>query len=185
MSIRNIRDIVIWGTLRKTPKYVAKQWKYKTGHVRLSHENVVEKYSSKDTISWIQLIIDDQWDDADRNDTEQIQTSLIRSRMDALRRQISHPQGESRLVKIEGQDRPTPSTEESVKRSLAKKIHGHKSSKKDLQGLCWGPFLGSKIVNEDEYTFKLKEHGKLKVKVRKSDMAKVRTKARKITPLAS
>ena len=83
-------------------------------------------------INWTDLIADDKCDNPDRSDAEveQNQTNAIKN---APYRQISDPQGESRLVIFERQGRPSPRTEESVQLFLAKKIAAQKRSKEHLQ----------------------------------------------------
>ena len=91
----------------------------------LSYKNVTERYIDQDTVNWTDLIPDNKWDNPDRNDLEdeQIKTNPIKNTHD---RQISDRLGQSRLVKIEGQRRPTPRTEEPVQLSLAEKTSAHK-----------------------------------------------------------
>ena len=73
--------------------------------------NVIDIYLDQDTVKRTQLVPDEKWDEPDWSDNkiEKNETNAIK---DAHVRQISDPRSESRLVKIEGQCRPIPGTEE-------------------------------------------------------------------------
>ena len=98
------------------------------------------------------------------------------------KRERASNDGESRFLKTKA-IRPIPLKERAVELNLARKVHGKRRSKKNLEGLYKVLAPGSHILMVSPTTSNIKEPGKPIVTVRNSDIAKFGTKLERQTPL--
>ena len=90
--------------------------------------------------------------------------------------------GESRFLKTKAII-SIPLKERAVELNLARKVHGKRRSKKNLEGLYEVLAPGSHILKVSPTTSTIKEPGKPIVTVRNSDIAKFGTQLERQTPL--
>ena len=107
---------------------------------------------------------------------------MSRATHEAKEREKASTDGESRFFRSKA-IRPLPLKERAVQLNLARKIHGKRRSKKNLEGLYEVLSPGSHILKVSPTTSTIKEPGKPVVTVRNSDIAKFETQLERRTPL--
>ena len=107
---------------------------------------------------------------------------MNRATKDANERERQSTDGWSRFFKS-GACRPIPLTERAVQVKLARKVHGRRRSKKNLEGLYEVLAPGSNIPNVSPITFNINEPGKAILTLRNSETAKFGTLQERQTPL--
>ena len=128
-----------------------------------------------------EILPDDKWVNVYRSDIE-VEVGMSRATREAINRERASTDGESRFLKRKA-FRPIPLKERAVELNLARKIHGKKWSKKNLDGLYEVLPPGSQILKVSPTTSTIKEPGKRIVTVRNSDIAKFGTQLERQTPL--
>ena len=91
--------------------------------------------------------------------------------------------GESRLMRSEGNTRPIPRSERSKQLKIARKIHAAQRQKKDLDRLYEVLVPGSTVLKISPTTRVKKETNRPEVRVRNSDIAKFGTRNERDTEL--
>ena len=114
-----------------------------------------------------------------------IELELNRDKLskDAVRRSNADSDRESRVIPHPDVGMAVPRTETSLKVKLAQKKPRSKRSKRSLDGLNEVLAPGSSVIKTDAFTSVIKEPGKREVTIRNSDLAKVETKAERLTDL--
>ena len=107
---------------------------------------------------------------------------MSRATQEAKSRERASNDCESRFLRTKA-TRPTPLKERAVELNLARKIHGKRQSKKNLEGLYEVLAPGSHILKVSPTTSTIKEPGKPVVTVRNSDLAKFGMQLERQTPL--
>ena len=107
---------------------------------------------------------------------------MSRATQEAKSREGASNNGESRFLRTKA-TRPFPPKERTVELNLARKIHGKRRSKKNLEGLYEVLAPGSHILKVSPTTSTIKEPGKPVVTVTNSDIAKFGTQLEQQTPL--
>ena len=128
-----------------------------------------------------EILPDDKWMNGYRSDIE-VEIGMTRSSNEAKERERASTDGESRVLKTKA-IRPIPLKERAVELNLARKVHGKRRSKKNLEGLYDVLAPVSYILKVNPTTSTIKEPGKPIVTVRNSDIAKFGTKLERQTPL--
>ena len=128
-----------------------------------------------------EILPDEKWVNGYRSDIE-VEIGMTRANTKAKSRERASTDGEPRFLKTKA-IRPIPLKERAVELNLARKVHGKRRSKKDLEGLYEVLAPGSQILKVSPTTFTIKEPGKPVVTVRNSDNAKFGTELERQTPL--
>ena len=147
----------------------------------LTYENIVNHYLDEDTVMPEEILPDDKWVNGYRSDID-VEVGMSRATHEAKERERASTDGESRFLRTKA-IRPIPLEERAVELNLARKIHGKKRSKKNLEGLYEILAPGSHILKVSPTTSTIKEPGKPIVTVRNSDIAKFGTQLERQTPL--
>ena len=117
-----------------------------------------------------EILPDEKWINGYRSDLE-MEAGLTRASQKAHTRERKSTDGESRFLRTRVW-RPLPLNERAVELKLARKIHGNRRSKKNLEGLYEVLFPGLNIFEVIPSKSTIKELGKPIVTVRNSDIAK-------------
>ena len=136
-----------------------KKSKYNTFHVK--HD--------EDTVMPEAILPDDKWLNGYCSDIV-VELGMTRATRKANEREQASTDGESRFLQT-GPSRLIPITEKAVKIKLHRKIHGKRSSKKNLKGLSEVLAPGTHISKVSPTTSGMKEPGKPIVTERNSDIA--------------
>ena len=128
-----------------------------------------------------EILPEEKWVNGYRSDIE-VEVGMTRASTEARNRERASTDGESRFLKTKA-IRPIPLKERAVELSLARKVHGKRRSKKNLEGLYEVLAPGSHILKVSPTTSSIKEPGKPIVTVRNSDIAKFGTQLERQTPL--
>ena len=128
-----------------------------------------------------EILPDDKWVNGYRSDIE-VEVGMSRATHKAKERERASTDGESRFLRTKA-IRPLPLKERAVELNLARKIHGKRRSKKNLEGLYEVLAPGSHILKVSPTTSTTKEPGKPVVPLRNSDFAKFGTQLERPTPL--
>ena len=128
-----------------------------------------------------EILPDDKWMNGYRSDIE-VEVGMSRATHKAKERERASTDGESRFLRTKA-IRPLPLKERAVELNLARKIHGKRRSKKNLEGLYEVLAPDSHILKVSPTTSTIKEPGKPVVTVRNSDFAKFGTQLLRQTPL--
>ena len=128
-----------------------------------------------------EILPDDKWANGYRIDIE-VKAGMSRATHEARGRERASRDGESRFLRIKA-IRPLPLKERAVELNLARKIHGKRRYKKNLEGLYELLAPGSHILKVSPTTSTIKEPDKPVVTVRNSDIAKFGTQLGRQTPL--
>ena len=144
----------------------------------LTYEKTINYYLDEETVMPEEILPDDKWVNGYRSDIE-IEVDMSRATREAKNRESASTDGESRFLKTKA-FRPIPLKERAVELNLARKIHGKKRSKKNLEGLYE---VLAPILKVSPTTSTIKEPGKPIVTVRNSDIAKLGTQLERQTPL--
>ena len=147
----------------------------------LTYENIINYYLDEETVMPEEILPDDKWVNGYRSDIE-VKVGMSRATREAKIRKRASTDGESRFLKTKA-FRPIPLKERVVELNLARKIHGKKRSKKNLEGLYEVLAPGSHILKVSPATSSIKEPGKPIVTVRNSDIAKFGKQLERQTPL--
>ena len=139
----------------------------------LSTENIVNHYLDEDTVKPEAILPDDKWVNGYRSDIE-VEIGMTRAAREAGQREQANTDGESSFIRTKT-CRPKPMTERAVQLKLARKVHGKRRSKKNLEGLYEVLEPGSNILKFSPTTSTIKEPSKPTVTVRNSDIAKFGT----------
>ena len=107
---------------------------------------------------------------------------LTRAAREAKEREKANTDGESRFIRS-GACRPIPITERAVELKLARKSHGKRKSKKNLDVLYEALARGFNNLKVSPITSNIKEPGKAIVTVWNSDKAKFGNVQKRQTPL--
>ena len=113
---------------------------------------------------------DEKWVNGYRSNIE-VEVGVSRATQEAEIRESASADGESRFLRTKA-NRPIPLRERSVKLNFARKIHGKRRSKKNLEGLYEILAPGLHILKVSPTTSTIKEPGKPVVTSRNSDIAK-------------
>ena len=129
----------------------------------------------------VEILPDDKWLYGYRSDIE-VEKGMSQATQEAKSRKRASNDGESRFLRTKA-TQPIPLKERAVELNLARKIHGKRRSKKNLEGLYEVLAPGSHILKVSPTTSTIKELGKSVVTVRNSDIAKFGTQLERQTPL--
>ena len=149
----------------------------------LTYENIINYYLDEETVMPEEILPDVKWVNGYRSDIE-IDIGMSRATREVKDRERASKDGESRFLKTKTNAfRPISLKERAVELNLARKIHGKRRSKKNLEGLyeVLGP--RSHILKVSPTTSTIKEPGKPIVTVRNSDIAKFGKQLDRQTPL--
>ena len=135
----------------------------------------------KTTVTPEEILPDDKWLKRYRCDIE-VELGITRTAWEANDREQARRDCESRFIRS-GACRPIPIRERAVQLKPARKIHGKRRSKKNLERLYEASAPGSNILKVSPTNSTIKEPGKAIVMVRKSDIAKFRTVQERQIPL--
>ena len=149
--------------------------------LNLTYKNIINHYLDEDTVMPEEILPDDKWVNGYRSDIE-VEIGMTRASTEARNRERASTDGESRFLKTKV-IRPIPLKERAVELNLARKVHGKRRSKKNLEGLYEVLAPGSHILKVSPTTSTIKEPGKPIVTVRNSDIAKFGTQLEHQTPL--
>ena len=149
--------------------------------LNLSYKSIINHYLDEDTVMPEEILPDDKWTNGYRSDID-VELGMTRATAEAQSREQASTDGEPRFLKTTA-IRPIPLKERAAELNLARKIHGKRRSKKNLEGLYEVLALGSQILKVSPTTSTIKEPGKQVVTVRNSDIAKFGTKLERQTPL--
>ena len=149
----------------------------------LTCKNIINHYLDEDTVMPEEFLPDDKWVNGYRSDIE-VEISMTRASNEAKERERASTDEESRFLKTKA-IRPIPLKERAVELNLARKVHGKRRSKKNLEGLYEVLTPGSHILKVSPTTSTIKEPGKPIITVGNSDIAKFGTKLERQTPLKS
>ena len=128
-----------------------------------------------------EILSDDKWLNGYRSDIE-VEKGISRATQEAKSTERASNDCEFRFLRTRA-NRPIPLKERTVKLNLARKIHGKKRLKKNLEGLYEVLATESHILKVSPTTSTIKEPGKPVVTVRISDIAKFGTQRERQTPL--
>ena len=128
-----------------------------------------------------EILPDDKWVNGYCSDIE-VEIGMSRASTEARNRERASTDGESRFLKTKA-IRPIPLKERAVELNLARKVHGKRRSKKNLEGLYEVLAPGSHILKVSPTTSTIMESSKPVVTVRNSDIAKFGTQMERQTPL--
>ena len=98
----------------------------------LTYENIVNHYLDEDTVMPEEILPDDKWVNGYRSDIE-VEVGMSRATHEAKERERASTDGESRFLRTKA-IRPILLKERAVELNLARKIHGKRRSKKNLEG---------------------------------------------------
>ena len=149
--------------------------------LNLTYKNIINHYLDEDTVMPEEILPDDKWVNGYRSDIE-VEIGMTRANTEAKSRERASTDGEPRFLKTKA-IRPIPLKERAVELNLARKVHGKRRSKKNLEGLYEVLAPGSHILKVSPTTSTIKEPGKPVVTVRNSDIAKFGTQLERQTPL--
>ena len=149
--------------------------------LNLSYKSIINHYLDEDTVMPEEILPDDKWTNGYRSDIE-VELGMTRATAEARSREQASIDGEPRFLKTTA-IRPIPLKERAAELNLARKVHGKRRSKKNLEGLYEVLAPGSQILKVSPTTSTIKEPGKQVVTVRNSDIAKFGTKLERQTPL--
>ena len=138
-----------------------------------TYENIVNYYLDEDTVMPEETLPDDKWLNGYRSDIA-VDIGMSRATQEAKTRERASTDGESRFLRTKA-IRPIPLKERAMELNLARKIHGKRRSKKNLEGLYEVFASGSHILKVSPTTSTIKEPGKPVVTVKNSDTAKFGT----------
>ena len=147
----------------------------------LTCENTVNYYLDEEMVTPEEILPDDKWVNGYRSDIE-VDVGTSRATQEAQARERASKDGESRFLRTKA-IRPIPLKEQAVELNLARKIHGKRRSKINLEGLYEVLAPGSHILKVSPTTSTIKEPGKPVVMVRNSDIAKFGTQLERQSPL--
>ena len=148
----------------------------------LSYENnIVNYYLDEDAVMPEEILHDDKWSNGYRIDVV-VEAWMTRASQDAHNRERTGTDGESRFLRTKA-SRPVPLKQQAEELKLARKIHGKRRSKKNIEGLYDVLAPGSNILKVSPTSSTIKEPGKPVVTVRNSDIAKFGTLQERQTPL--
>ena len=147
----------------------------------LTYKNIINHFLDEDTVMPEEILPDDKWVNGYRMDIE-VEIGMTRVSNEAKDRERAITDGESRFLKTKA-IRSIPLKERAVELNLARKVHGKRPSKKNLEGLYEVLARGSHIPKVSPTTSTIKEPGKPIVTVRNSDIAKFGTQLERQTPL--
>ena len=147
----------------------------------LRYEDIVSHYLYEDTVTPEEIVPDNKWVNGYRSDIE-VEAGMSRATHEAKERERASTDGESQFLRTKP-IRPLPLKERAVELNLARKIHGKRRSKKNLEGLYEVLAPGLFILKVSPTTSTIKEPGKPVVTVRNSDIAKLGTQLERQTPL--
>ena len=120
-----------------------------------------------------EILPEDKWLNGYRSDVE-LEKEMSRATQEVKSRERASNDGESRFLRTKA-TRPIPLKERAVELNLARKIHGKRRSKNNLEGLYEVLAPGSHILKVSSTSSTIKESGKPVVIVRNSDIAKFGT----------
>ena len=149
----------------------------------LTYKNIINHYLDEETVMPEEILPDDKWVNGYHSDIE-VEIGMTRASNEAKDRERASTDGESRFLKTKA-IRSIPLKERAVELNLARKVHGKRRSKKNLEGLYEVLAPGSHILKVSPTTSTIKEPGKPIVTVRNSDIAKFGTQLQRQTPLKS
>ena len=124
----------------------------------LTYENIVNlvnHYLDEDTVMLLETHPDNKWVNGYRSDIE-VEIGMSRATHEANERERATTDGESRFLRNKA-IRPIPLKERAVELNLARKIHGKRRSKKNLERLYEVLAPGSQILKVSPTTSTIKE----------------------------
>ena len=101
--------------------------------LNLTYKNFINHYLDEDTVMPEEILPDDKWVNGYRSDIE-VEIGMTRANTEAKSRERASTVGEPRFLKTKA-IRPIPLKERQVELNLARKVHGKRRSKKNLEGL--------------------------------------------------
>ena len=110
----------------------------------LTYKNIVSYYLVEDTVVPEEILRDDKWVNEYRSDIE-VEIGMSRATQEAKTIERASTDGESRYLRTKA-IRPITLKERAVEFNLARKIHGKRRSKKNLEGLYEVLDSGSHIL---------------------------------------
>ena len=153
----------------------------KTHSSDFSHEKILNHYLDEETVTSNELLPEEHWGNT-RTDDE-VEKNMCKATRDASTRERLATENESRFLRTTKANRPIPLKEHAVQINIARKIHPHRRSKKNLDGLYEVLAPGSVVQKTDQHTSVIREPEKLEVTVRNSDIAKFGTRDERKTKL--
>ena len=149
--------------------------------LNLSYKSIINHYLDEDTVRPEEILPDDKWTNGYRSDIE-VELGMTRATTEARSREQASTDGEPRFLKTKA-IRPIPLKERAAELNLARKVHGKRRSKKNLEGLYEVLAPGWQILKVSPTTSTIKEPGKQVVTVRNINIAKFGTQLERQTPL--
>ena len=110
----------------------------------LTYENIINYCFDEETVMPEEILLDDKWVNGYRSDIE-VEVGMSRATREARDRERASTDGESPFRKTKA-FRPIPLKERAVELNLARKIHGKRRLKKNLEGLYEVLAPGSHIL---------------------------------------
>ena len=124
----------------------------------LTYKNIINRYLDEDTVMPEEILPDDKWVNGYRSDIE-VEIGMTRASNEAKDRERASTDGESRFLKTKAII-SIPLKERAVELNLARKVHGKRRSKENLEGLYEVLAPGSHILKVSPTTSTIKEPGK-------------------------
>ena len=149
--------------------------------LNLTYKNIINHYLDEDTVMPEEILPDEKWVNGYYSDIE-VEIGMTRANTEAKSRERAVTDGEPRFLTIKA-ILPIPLKQRAVEMNLARKMHGKRRSKKNLEGLYEVLAPGSHIFKISPASSTIKEPGKPVVTVRNSDIAKFSTHLERQTPL--
>ena len=149
--------------------------------LNLSYKSIINHYLDEDTVMPEEILPDDKSVNRYRSDIE-VEIGMTRATTEARSRERASTDVEPRFIKTKA-IRPIPLKERAAELNLKGKVHGKRSSKKNLEGLYEVLAPGSHILKVSPTMSTIKEPGKPVVTVRNTDIAKFGTQLERQTPL--
>ena len=143
--------------------------------LNLTYENIINHYLDEDTVMPEEMLPDEKLVNGYRSDIE-VEIGMTRAKTEAKSRERASTDGEPQFLKTKAKER-------AIELNLARKVHGKRRSKKNLEGLYEVLAPRSQIPKVSPTTSTIKEPGKPVVTVRNSDIAKFGTQLERQTPL--
>ena len=147
----------------------------------LTYENIVNYCLDEDRVMPEKMLTNDKWVNGYRSDIE-VEIGMTRASRKAKNRGRTSTNGKSRFLRTNA-IRPIPLKERAVELKLARKTHGKRRSKKNLEELYEVLAPGSHILKVSPTTSTITEPEKPEVIVRNSDIAEFETQLEQQTPL--
>ena len=123
----------------------------------LTYESIVNYYLDEDTVMPEEVLPDEKWMNGYRSDME-VEKGKSRATQEPKSRERASNDGEPRFLRTKA-TRPIPLKERAVEINIARKIHGKRRSKKNLEGLYEVLAPGYHILKVSPTTSTIKKPG--------------------------